>query len=399
MPARETHRLDLLVVGGGVAALWTAAAAKAAGHRVRLLCQGELGAGQSLAAQGVIHGGLKYALGGSLNEASEALAAMPERWLAALRGEGAVDLRSARLLSECQWLWSLPDLMSRVVGFFGSKTLRGRAAAVKPSDYPEVFDPDFYRGSLFRIEEPVVDPLSAIEALARLVATESGLVDWERNARLLGQAGEIEGAEIRQDDGSLVRLEARRVLFAAGAGNAGLLARAGASVPAMQRRPLHQVVVRRESLPDFYSVCVGKGPKPPIVSTSHRDRAGRTLWYLGGELAEAEGVARSEPEQIEAARALLARLLPWIDLSGAEWGTCRVDRAEPATPSGQRPPGAYCHEQGRLLTAWPSKLALAPDLADQVLARLGPPACGPAPPPPPLILPKPVVGTPPWEPA
>ena len=80
-------RYDAVILGGGVAALWTANALKGAGRSVLILTNSALGEGQSLAAQGVIHGGLKYAVGGKLTDSSEALAAMPARWLAAMRGE------------------------------------------------------------------------------------------------------------------------------------------------------------------------------------------------------------------------------------------------------------------------------------------------------------------------
>lgn len=397
MSARRKIHRDVVVVGGGVAALWTANALKAAGRSVLVLVEGSLGSGQSLAAQGVIHGGLKYAVGGKLNEASEALAGMPARWLAALRGEGPVDLSGARLLSDHQILWSLPKVLSQVVGFFGSKALRGRCAPVAAEERPPVFDDPGYRGKLFRIDEPVVDPVSVVAELAAGVAAETYLVDWSRNASLLPEGPSLAGLEVVEDDGTRTRIEAGRYLLAAGPGNAAMLDRLGLGAPRMQLRPLHQVVVRKPGLPDFFSVCVGTGPKPPLVSTTHRDSAGRTLWYLGGELAEADGVARDEAAQVEAARAFFGKWLPWIDLAGADWFTCRIDRAEPLTGTGDRPPGAFCQRLENLLVAWPTKLALAPDLADQVLAEcqaLGGPA---DPEPTPLDLPRPAMGIPPWE--
>ena len=120
---------DTVIIGGGVAALWPANVLKNAGQSILVLTNAPLGEGQSLAAQGVIHGGLKYAVGGKLTDSSEALAAMPARWLAALRGEGPVDLSAARLLCDHQLMWSLPNVVSQVVSFFGSKALRGRSAA------------------------------------------------------------------------------------------------------------------------------------------------------------------------------------------------------------------------------------------------------------------------------
>ena len=388
------HHCDTLVLGGGVAALWTANVLKRAGQSVLVLTNAPLGSGQSLAAQGVIHGGLKYAVGGKLTDASEALAAMPGRWLAAMRGEGPVDLRGARLLCDHQLMWSLPNVVSQVVSFFGSKAVRGRSSAIGRGEYPPVFDTPLYKGRLFRIDEPVVDPVTVIRELAKGVEDESWRVDWKDNAALVAGEGGVSHLRITGSDGTPVEVRARHVLFAAGAGNAELLAAIGRSSPAMQRRPLHQVMVRKAGLPDFFSVCVGTGAKPPLVSTTHVDSRGRTVWYLGGDLAETEGVARSEADQIEFTKALLARLLPWIDLAGADWFTWRGDRAEPHTGTGDRPPGAWCQREGNVLVAWPTKFALAPDLGDQVLRETGE---GQVPPPGPLPLPKPVIGLPPWD--
>jgi glycerol-3-phosphate dehydrogenase len=385
---------DTVILGGGVAALWTANVLKAAGQSVLVLTNAPLGSGQTLAAQGVIHGGLKYAVGGKLTDSSEALAGMPSRWLAAMRGEGPVDLSGAKLLSDHQLMWSLPNVVSQVVSFFGSKALRGRSAAIAREDYPAVFDTPDYKGRLFRIDEPVVDPVSILRELARGVADETYLVEWGKSAQLETSDGQIESITLTGEDGQTVEVRAGTYLLAAGAGNGELLTTLGITEPAMQRRPLHQVIVRKAGLPDFYSVCVGTGPKPPLVSTTHVDSAGRTVWYLGGDLAEQEGVARSEAEQIAFTQALLAKLMPWIDLTGAEWFTWRGDRAEPLTGTGDRPPGAYCRRVGNVLVAWPTKLALAPDLAEQVLRETMKQASTP---PSALPLPHPPLGKPPWD--
>ena len=392
----ETHTItvDTVIIGGGVAALWTANVLKASGQTVITLTNSPLGEGQSLAAQGVIHGGMKYAVVGKLTDSSEALADMPSRWLSALAGEGPVDLSGAELLSDHQILWSLPNVVSRVAGFFGSKAVRGRSDRISRDDYPEVFDTDQYRGSLFRIEEPVVDPVSTIRELARGVSDETWQVDWGKNAELESDGEQVSSIRIQDDEGPEVVLQANRYLLAAGAGNGAILEQLGISQPGMQRRPLHQLIIRKPDLPPFYSVCVGTTPKPPIVVTTHVDSQGRTLWYVGGNIAEQAGVDRSEAEQIEFGKLRFAEYLPWIDLSDAEWFTHRVDRAEPLTGTNDRPPGAFCEGIGNVIVAWPTKLALAPELADQVLQKTT--ASGHleniS-----LPLPRPAVGTAPWD--
>ncbi len=75
--ATLTVNLDLAIIGGGVAGLWLANRAKAAGFSVAVLESKALGSGQTLASQGMIHGGMKYTLAGALTGASEAIADMP----------------------------------------------------------------------------------------------------------------------------------------------------------------------------------------------------------------------------------------------------------------------------------------------------------------------------------
>ena len=369
MSDEKNINLDVAIIGGGVAALWTANALKNAGFggRFGLFTNAPLGSGQSLAAQGVIHGGLKYALGGKLNESSEALASMPGRWADCLAGKGEIDLTGVQVLNDHQLLWSLPGVLSQVVSFFGSKALSGRAESVKREDFPPVFDTPEYRGKIFKIEERVLDPQSIIAELAKPVAESCFQIHWDK-ADFVLENGKPVG--IRLESGETIF--AKKFVFAAGKGNGELLAACGFERPQMQLRPLHQVVIKKAGLPDFFSVCIGNTPKPPIVSTTHTDSEGCTVWYIGGDLAEADGVVRDEVDQISTAQRWFAKHMPWIDLAGAEWSTMRVDRAEPKTESGARPPGAYCEKVGEnVMVAWPTKLALAPDLADGVMAGLG----------------------------
>ena len=89
------------------------------------------------------------------------------------------------------------------------------------------------------------------------------------------------------------------------------------------------------------------------------------------------GVDRDEAAQIAFAQSELKRLLPWLDLEGARWGTLRVDRAEPKQGDGEKPVGAYCQAFGTKILTWPTKLVMAPMLGDELL-RLMPPPSGAA---------------------
>ncbi|HEY6200467.1 MAG TPA: FAD-dependent oxidoreductase, partial [Candidatus Binatia bacterium] len=54
-------RLDVLIFGGGAAGLWCLERFRSAGYHALLLESAALGCGQTIAAQGIIHGGGKYA--------------------------------------------------------------------------------------------------------------------------------------------------------------------------------------------------------------------------------------------------------------------------------------------------------------------------------------------------
>jgi hypothetical protein len=62
-----------------------------------------------------------------------------------------------------------------------------------------------------------------------------------------------------------------------------------------------------------------------------------------------------------------------VDLGDVRWDTLRIDRAEPATDMRARPDTGYAEAVGDIIAAWPTKLTLAPDLAETILKMLPPP--------------------------
>src|SRR4030095_9874614 len=99
-------RLDLLIFGGGAAGLWCLDRFRRAGYSAILLESTALGCGQTIQAQGIIHGGGKYALRGVRDfTAVQSTKAMPERWRRSLAGEIEPDLRAVQGLSDRCHLW------------------------------------------------------------------------------------------------------------------------------------------------------------------------------------------------------------------------------------------------------------------------------------------------------
>ncbi|MGX1172707.1 NAD(P)/FAD-dependent oxidoreductase [Pseudomonas sp. R151218B TE3479] len=380
---------DILIVGAGVAGLWLNARLRRLGFSTVLVESASLGGGQSVKSQGIIHGGAKYALHGALTGASEAIADMPRRWREALKGDGELDLSGVRMLSDAHYLWSPGTLAGNLTSFFASKAVRGRVDQVKGDQLPPALQDKRFKGKVYRLAELVVDVPSLIERLAELAG--DSLLAGQR-IEPLREAGEWIGLKV---DGREIR--AQRIILSAGAGTADLLKALGLDKPAMQTRPLHMVLAKGPSLKPLYAHCLGGGPKPRVTVTTHPAANGQWVWYLGGDLAEGDAIAREPAEQIAVAQKELGQLLPWIDLSTAQWATLRVDRAEPLQSGLTRPDNAFLAEQDRLLVGWPTKLALAPDFADRVVNALQRDGIQPSHPAPLPDLPKPPMGVPAWE--
>lgn len=380
---------DVLIVGAGVAGLWLNARLRRQGFSTILVENQSLGGAQTVKSQGIIHGGAKYALHGALTGASEAIADMPRRWREALAGDGELDLSGVRLLSDAHYLWSPGTLAGNLTSFFASKAVRGRVDQVKGDQLPPALQDPRFKGKVYRLAELVVDVPSLIARLAELAG--DGLLAGQHIEPLF-ENQELIGLRVDGRD-----IHAQRIVLSAGAGNAELLASAGISVPAQQLRPLHMVLVKGPSLKPLYAHCLGGGPKPRITVTTHPAANGEWVWYLGGDIAEADGVARDPAEQIAVAQKELANLLPWVDLSQAQWATLRVNRAEPAQSGLVRPDNAFLADQGRLLVGWPTKLALAPDFADRVITAFEQDAITPSNPPALPEFPRPPLGQTAWE--
>ena len=184
----NTLKPDILVFGGGIAGLWLINRLNAAGYQSLLLESGTLGGDQTLASQGIIHGGLKYALSGSLSSESESIAAMPDRWRSAMAGDDPVDLRNLKVLSDTQHMWSSGSVASRMTNFFASKMLRGRIDKLKRSDFPSALADRAFKGNVYKLDDLVINTESLIETLAapvrdRLLAYDPARDTLEWNDR------------------------------------------------------------------------------------------------------------------------------------------------------------------------------------------------------------------------
>lgn len=348
---------DALVIGGGVAGLFILDSLVQAGCGALLVDTNPLGTGQTTSSQGILHAGVKYALAGTAGddavEASEAAAL----WSEMLCGGAGNDLRSVRVLADHCWLWRSAS-WAGVAGMLGARlALRTAPVVVAESERPPWLRG--VKGDVLKLGETVIDPRSLLQVLAARHAARIVRGDVQAIARLSS------GASVTIGGTHEYRVSASNVILAAGSGNERLSALAGSPEP-MQRRPLRQLIIRG-ALPMVFGHCID-GARTRVTITSDRMADDSVVWHVGGQIAE-DGVRMEASDFIRHGLAEVASALPGVELGGCEVGEYLVDRAEPRTKDGRRPPRAFAQWQGPICTVWPIKLVLAPLLARAVCAH------------------------------
>lgn len=343
----------MIIFGGGIAGLWTANTLKRAGYNVILIEKDKLGAGQTLASQGMIHGGQKYVLQGSVTKHASSIAKMPERWESSFEGWGEIDLTATKFLSDTQIMWPAGGALSGAALLGAAKLVNTSTKKLKKDDYPDVLkEKPKFKGPVYMLPEKVVEVRSLVQALS---------------AHLKGRLFTGEATEILPDGQvavSGVVMQAQLIIFMAGTGNEQALKLLKVQQQHTQRRPLRQIMVR--TMPyALYGHGIVSAPKPRVTVTSHPAEGGGYIWYLGGAIAE-ESAGMEEGPALEFARKELTDIFPDIDWNNREWATWYGDRAEPYDEKGDLPPGPFIHQRGRVLLAWPAKLTFAPALSDHI---------------------------------
>lgn len=318
---RRTLSVDVAIVGGGISGLWLANLLDGRGLSV-VICEARgVGGVQTLASQGIVHGGAKYGLEGT-SPLAGALKEMPHRWRACLGGTGEVDLRGVGVLAE-------------------KIDIRIADETIEVTDF--VLDvPSLVR----RLARPI-----AHRIIATTVSPESLVSD---------------GSGVKRIELGTRTIHARAYVLAAGAGNRTLAQQAGFHVP-IQHRPLRQTIVRSRRPARTYAHWMSspRDTEPTLTVTSHG-----SLLSVGGAVADA-GASRDEAAQIVLVKNLLRQAFPGVDVEGAAFETFAAVRAEPDSNAIRDLPDAYVARHGNCLLCLPVKLSLAPRLGDLALAELG----------------------------
>lgn len=362
---KENIKTDILIVGGGIAGLWTYRVLKDLGYHVILIEEKYLGQMQTLGSQGMIHGGQRYHLQGTSNDHGDKISEMPRVWNECLAGNGVIDLSKVKILAQNQYLWSPGGLASNVATFMASKAMNSKVKNLKTAQLPEIFKmSDKFKGVVYEMDECVVEVKSLLNEIMgpytqHVLQTQLSHVEKTQDGKYLHRC--------KLTNGDQVEIESSVSIFAAGTGNEIAISnlRLDCERPQSQRRPLKQIMIREVEFP-LYAHCITTDPRPRMTVTAHPLANGKYVWYLGGIVAE-YGIDKSDEEAIKFAKKEVIELFPWIDWSQKEWSCFNIDRAEPYFDLSFFKSGPELLTEEHLAVAWPTKLTFAPALARQIV--------------------------------
>lgn len=337
------HNADIIIFGAGIAGLWACNALSARGYNVLLLENEAIGAGQTLASQGIIHSGLKYMLGGKINPLAKEISAMPARWQEVLKND-CVAAPSQQLLITKGAMGKLKAMaVKKVLG--KNATIEAPSSQMKQSGFD---------GTVVTLNEPVLD-------VAKVLRT---ITDKKIVRKITLSTDTIKKSKVVIGDHVI-----RTKLFIFATGNENDRCAAGMRHDIKsQHRPLLMGMLKKAPFA-LYAHLVGNSDKPIATITTHHNKNGDLIWYIGGLVAERP--SDSDPyDTHDAIKEAFAKFLPKIDLAAIQWSTLPIDRAEGNT--GARMPGRPVIQRiDNAMYCWPTKLTFAPLLADMIIEQIG----------------------------
>ena len=350
-------KTDIVIFGAGIAGLWVFHRLRRMGYDVLLLEKEAIGCGQTIAAQGIIHSGLKFSLAGNVNALARKLSAMPAFWRTCLSGQGDIDFSAVRLNAPSQNLLIPPGFMGGLTALLAGKALGNAAQILSPEAWPEEIRQAGFKGSVIFMDEPVIDVPSLLRALAE---------PYKDNIRKITAEQADAPFDFLQTHG----IAAKRIIFT-GADSNEKIAKTRNHDRGLhtQKRPLVQGVIKNAPFP-LYAHFVGKTDKPVASVTTHTMHDGTRIWYVGG--GAAERAYDTDPAAIHSAvMKAFKTYLPNIDLSGNPWAVHRINRVEGKSDTqGWMPDTPTLHRADNVLYCWPTKLTFAPMLADMIIDDL-----------------------------
>jgi hypothetical protein len=349
----DAHNVDVIIIGAGIAGLWTAVHLRNLGYDVLLLERDAIGSGQTIASQGIIHSGFKYTLAGKLNALSKTMSDMPSRW--------QDTIFSGLINSPVHHLMIPKTLMGAMMKAGTQHAFSGHIENLEQLEWKHMSNVTGFKGTFMALKEPVFDVPGVL-----------------RHLSVFCRAKKIEqGIQIVQSDNKTVKgvwlgtdyFTTKVIIHTSAASNLETARTMGHDNGLVtQTRPLLMGMIRNAPFP-LFTHLIGSSDKPIATITTHTASDGKRIWYVGGNVAERP--KNDWPHLVyQAIKKAFMSYLPAIDYSGLEWAVHPVDRIEGKAGTTWLPDTPVIHEIGNSLYCWPTKLAFAPLLADRIESAL-----------------------------
>ena len=365
----KTINTDVVIVGAGIAGLWLTNVLKNNGLNCILLETDAIGSNQTINSQGMLHSGVKYALQGSVTSDMRAISDSEALllWQQALSGQGSITLSENCKLIDHQYLWSNSKLSSKLANFFVSNLLKSKVEKLIFDNYPLPFQTKQFTGSIYKLHETVLNLPILLQELFAPIAKNCLKIN---NINLELTPDQNINKFFIDITGEQILLSAKQYIFTAGEG-IQKFSNMFKESPKTQVRPLHMVAVKSKFLPMLFGHNIALQTAPIITISSHKTIDNQIVWYCGGFIAE-DGVNKTSVEQLVAFKKVLKFIFPWLEFNGSEysWGSFYINRAEHLQPDGKKPNAATWFKLKNAIFAWPTKLVLAPMMANDIFGYL-----------------------------
>lgn len=346
--------VDLVIVGAGIAGLWANHYFKRKGYDCLLLENNAIAHGQTIAAQGIIHSGLKFSLAGKVNTLAHHISKMPDIWRACLIGNGPVNASGCAINAQSQMLLIPSGIVGGITKVVTQKLLGNSVYEIHKNDWPQELQSSGFNGSAISMNELVIDIPSLTAALAE---------PYKNSIRKYNGNDPIAFLESH-------KITAKKVIFTSAQSNHDL-AKAYQNDSGLQTqiRPLLQGLIKNAPFP-LFAHLVGTSEKPVMTITTHKHSDGSLIWYLGASVAERS--KDTAPNTVYAdVRKALKNYLPNINPDNFEWATFPIDRIEGKSNSdGWMPDTPTIHKGQSHYYCWPTKLTFAPLLSEMLEQEL-----------------------------
>ncbi|MFE7403589.1 FAD-dependent oxidoreductase [Streptomyces sp. NPDC057557] len=380
--------LDVLVIGGGAQGLWLLNDLTKRHYRTVLLERHELGGGQTCHSHGLIHRGHYY----DDTDMMIILNAAAQFWEAFVDEKGIRKLNPSRALAG----FGPGTAVQRHTYFWSSAGLRFDTCP----QLPPVLEGGKVK-HLFETEEFSLDASEIIAGLSRDVDYAAYKLDDDEGAlKFVLNGKSIDRVEATLC-GEKVDFAPKFVIFSAGVGNYGLLAKLGADANSMPRgtpvqaqRKNHMMVLRGSQLPMMTAVFPIRGGLQGVFLCPRTDPdTGQPVWLVSDHNStpfpmtpDGKSEIGSAPSEEWVKRMLISlqatapELFAMGSINGLEAAVYTGLTSERNFGVGQHMTDLYIDPLGfdNLLAIWPTKLTMTPFASNVALRFIRPKVLEPA---------------------